>query len=87
MAFVLERGYGFRCGDGTGVFDWVHIEDLADLYVLCVLDIIQTRGEHIPTGKKGIIFPAVGRALAADVTKKCLDIAFATGILPKEGTP
>ncbi|KAH0421092.1 NAD dependent epimerase/dehydratase [Colletotrichum camelliae] len=87
MAFVLERGYGFRCGDGTGVFDWVQIEDLADLYVLCVLDIIQTRGDHIPTGKKGIIFPAVGRALATDVTKKCLDMAFATGILPKEGTP
>ncbi|CAI0648521.1 unnamed protein product [Colletotrichum noveboracense] len=87
MAFVLEQGYAFSCGDGTGVFDWVHIADLADLYVLCVLNIIQTGGEHIPTGKRGIIFPAVGRALATDVARKCLDLAFAKGNLPKEGTP
>ncbi|KAF3800035.1 hypothetical protein GCG54_00015618 [Colletotrichum gloeosporioides] len=87
MAFVLEQGYAFSCGNGTGVFDWVHIADLADLYVLCVLNIIQTGGENIPTGRRGIIFPAVGRALATDVAKKCLDLAFANGNLPKEGTP
>ncbi|KAL0940550.1 NAD dependent epimerase/dehydratase family protein [Colletotrichum truncatum] len=87
MAFVLDRGYGITVGDATGVIDWVHVADLADLYVLCLLDIVRRGGENIPTGKKGIIFPTVGRTLTVDIPKRCLDIAFATGNLPKEGGP
>ncbi|KAF6793721.1 nad dependent epimerase dehydratase family protein [Colletotrichum sojae] len=87
MSFVLERGYGFTCGDGTGVIDWVHVADLADLYVLCALDVLQSRGVNIPTGRKGIVFPTAGRTLTIDIAHKCLDVAFATGNLPREDTP
>lgn len=87
MSFVLERGYGLSCGDGTGVIDWVHVADLADLYVLCVLDILQRGGANIPTGRKGIVFPTAGRTLTIDIAHKCLDVAFATGNLPREDTP
>ncbi|GJC87645.1 hypothetical protein ColLi_10483 [Colletotrichum liriopes] len=87
MGYVLEKGYGLTIGDGTGCIDYVHVADLADLYVLCVLDIIERGGVNVPTGRRGIIFPTVGRTLTIDIPQKCLDIAFATGSLPKDGGP
>ncbi|EPS44227.1 hypothetical protein H072_1791 [Dactylellina haptotyla CBS 200.50] len=76
MSYVLQKGYGFILGDGSGVIDYVHIADLADLYVLCVAEVVVTKGatQNIPCGKKGI----------------CLDAAFAASVLPKdlkEGSP
>ncbi|GKT57552.1 NAD dependent epimerase/dehydratase family protein [Colletotrichum tofieldiae] len=87
MGYVLEKGYGLTIGDGTGCIDYVHVADLADLYVLCVLDIVERGGVNVPTGRRGIIFPTVGRTLTIDIPQKCLDIAFATGSLPKYGGP
>lgn len=44
--------------DETASFDWVHVEDLAGVYVLLVRAILE-REDHgvgyIPTGKNGII--------------------------------
>ncbi|KAG7047734.1 NAD dependent epimerase/dehydratase [Colletotrichum scovillei] len=85
--YVLENGCGLTLGDKTGCIDYVHVSDLADLYVLCVLDIIERGGANVPKGKKGIMFPTVGRTLTIDIPRKCLDIAFATGNLPKKGGP
>ncbi|KAF9878448.1 nad dependent epimerase dehydratase family protein [Colletotrichum karsti] len=87
MGFVLGRGYGFTVGDGSGVMDRVHVADLADLYVLCVLDVLQRDGANVPTGRAGIVFPTAGRTLTADIARKCLDVAFATRNLPKPGGP
>ncbi|KAK1688412.1 NAD dependent epimerase/dehydratase [Colletotrichum godetiae] len=87
MGYVLRNGYGLTLGDETGCIDYVHVSDLADLYVLCVLDIVERAGVNVPRGKKGIMFPTVGRTLTIDIPRKCLDIAFATGNLPKEGGP
>ncbi|KAK1452992.1 NAD dependent epimerase/dehydratase [Colletotrichum cuscutae] len=85
--YVLKNGCGLTLGDETGCIDYVHVSDLADLYVLCVLDIIERGGVNVPKGKKGIMFPAVGRTLTTDIPRKCLDIAFATGNLPKKDGP
>ncbi|WYZ37643.1 hypothetical protein EsH8_II_001149 [Colletotrichum jinshuiense] len=85
--FVLQNGYGFTVGDATGCIDYVHIRDLADLYVLCVVDIVERGGANVPTGRKGILFPEAGRTLTIGIPRNCLDIAFATGNLPKEGGP
>lgn len=70
--------------------DWVHVEDLADLWVLVVRTILERpdRGVgYIPSGAKGIIFPSVGRVLCSEIMQRCLDAAFDAGVLPREGTP
>lgn len=46
-------------GEGKGIWDYVHIADLANLYDLLVRKIIS--GEQIPSGEQGILFSATGR--------------------------
>ncbi|KAF6828338.1 NAD-dependent epimerase dehydratase, partial [Colletotrichum musicola] len=62
MSFILKHGYGFKFNETAGI-DWVHIEDLADLWVLIVRRILERpdRGVgYIPSGTSGIVFPSVG---------------------------
>ncbi|KAK8164773.1 NAD dependent epimerase/dehydratase [Phyllosticta citrichinensis] len=87
MASVLQQGYGVTAGDGAGDIDYVHIADLAGLYVLCMLNIVEHGGSSLGTGRHGIIFPTAGRTLTRDIAQRCLDVAFAAGHLPKEGGP
>ncbi|KAJ0160152.1 hypothetical protein CTA2_8468 [Colletotrichum tanaceti] len=95
MDYVLRNGHGLTVGDGTGCVDYVHVADLADLYVLCVLDVLERGGANLlllppPTGsgrRGGILFPTAGRTLTMEIPRKCLDVAFATGNLPREGGP
>lgn len=82
MGYVLSKGYGFAAGDGTGVIDWVHISDVAALYVLIVRKIAEDGGKDVPRGKKGILFPTVGRTLMKDIAQGCVDVAFESGALP-----
>ena len=87
--YVVQRGYGFKLLE-TSNFDWVHVEDLADAYVLLTRLILEREDRgvgHIPTGKNGIIFPAVGRVLHTEMVQRCLDVAFDAGVLPREDTP
>ncbi|KAF2788345.1 NAD(P)-binding protein [Melanomma pulvis-pyrius CBS 109.77] len=89
LRYIIHHGYGFKLND-TANFDWVHVVDLADLYVLLVRTILERpdRGvEFIPSGKKGIMFPAVGRALMTEINQRVLDAVFDAGVLPREGTP
>jgi nucleoside-diphosphate-sugar epimerase len=46
-------------GDGAGVWDYVHIQDLVQLYEHVLLDWAEGR-KAIPVGEKGIIFSATG---------------------------
>jgi hypothetical protein len=89
LSYVLTKGYGFSLGDG--IIDYVHVADLADLYVICVLDILKTGGTNIPRGKQGIIFPTFqgGRIAMREIAQGCADTAFAAGVLPRkeEGAP
>ncbi len=89
MRYVVTHGHGYKLNE-TSNFDWVHVEDLADVYLLLVRTIL-TRDDrgvgYIPSGKKGIIFPAVGRALQTEINQRCLDAAFDAGVLPREDTP
>ena len=64
--------------------------DLADYYVLLIREILERsdRGvAYIPSGQEGILFPTAGRALLTDINQKALDVAFDTGLLPREDTP
>lgn len=89
MRYVVAHGYGFTLHDGAN-FDWVHAEDLAAAYVV-LAKLILTREDRgvgvIPSGKKGILFPAVGRVLQREIFERCLDAAFDAGVLPREDTP
>lgn len=89
MRYVVQHGHGFKLND-TANFDWVHVEDLADVYVLLVRTILEREDRgvgYIPSGKRGVIFPAVGRVLQTEIMQRCLDAAFGAGLLPREDTP
>ncbi|KAF2180222.1 hypothetical protein K469DRAFT_730230 [Zopfia rhizophila CBS 207.26] len=87
MQYVLTKGYGFALGDSTGVIDHVHVSDLVELYVLCLLNILEHGGKEVPMGERGILFPALGRVRMKDTAQGCLDVAFAAGVLPKADCP
>jgi nucleoside-diphosphate-sugar epimerase len=89
MMYVVQHGYGWKLNE-TANFDWVHVLDLADIYVLLVRTILEREDRgvgYFPSGKSGIMFAAVGRTLIKDINQRCLDAAFADGTLPREDTP
>ncbi len=89
MRYTVAHGYGFNLHDGAN-FDWVHVEDLAAAYIVLVKQILEREDKGtgvIPSGKKGILFPAVGRVLQREIFERCLDAAFEEGVLPREDTP
>ncbi|KAF2684221.1 NAD(P)-binding protein [Lentithecium fluviatile CBS 122367] len=89
MMYVIQHGYGWKLNE-TANFDWVHVLDLADIYVLLVRTILEREDRgvgYIPSGKRGVFFAAVGRTLIKEINQGCLDTAFADGVLPREGTP
>ncbi|ROW15886.1 hypothetical protein VPNG_02558 [Cytospora leucostoma] len=87
VQYVLEHGYGFMVGDGTGRLGVVHIEDLAQLYVLIVQRILDDGVKGVPSGKHGIVFPCVGLVQFADLAKGCVEAALRKGVLPKSDGP
>ena len=74
---VLDHGHAVVVGDGKGIWDHVHVEDLAELYKLAVLKILQGDSGDLPVGKKGIIFSGNGRhtwmEVAQAVANACCD--------------
>ena len=66
---ILNHGRSVVVGEGKGVWDYVHVEDLADLYALAVQDIVEKGGKNLPSGKKGIMYSANGRFSWMDVAK------------------
>jgi len=65
MMYVVQHGYGWKLNE-TANFDWVHVMDLAHIYVLLVQTILEREDRgvgYLPTGRNGILFAAVGRAL------------------------
>ncbi|KAF5024588.1 hypothetical protein F66182_3351 [Fusarium sp. NRRL 66182] len=89
MRYVISHGHGFKLNE-TANWDWVHVEDLAEVFVLLTRTILEREDRavgYIPSGTNGIIFPAVGRALQTEIMQRCLDVAFDDGILPRQNTP
>ncbi|CAA9966188.1 NAD dependent epimerase-dehydratase family protein [Pyrenophora teres f. maculata] len=89
MMYVVQHGYGWNLND-TANFDWVHVSDLAKIYVLLVRTILEREDRgvgYLPSGRNGVMFAAVGRTLVRDINQRCLDVAFEDGVLPREDTP
>jgi nucleoside-diphosphate-sugar epimerase len=59
MKIALDEGQPVVIEDGAGVWDYVHIADLAILYEILLDKAIS--GEDIPSGKRGIYFSGTGR--------------------------
>lgn len=81
MKAMLQIGHAVVVGDGTGVWDHVHIEDLAGLYRLVVLDILERKGKTLPTGKKGIMFSANGRHSWLEYSQLVADACYERGLI------
>ena len=58
---MLKHKRAVVVGEGKGEMDHVHVEDLAELYKIVVVEIMENGGRGLPAGKKGIIFGANGR--------------------------
>ncbi len=56
---AIKEGQAEVIGEGKGVWDFVHVEDLADLYVILLKRVLA--GEEIPSGEKGLLFSSSGR--------------------------
>ncbi|RYP59085.1 hypothetical protein DL769_008684 [Monosporascus sp. CRB-8-3] len=83
--YVLARGHGFALGEGTGIISYVHVSELAALYVLCVRRVVEDGGRELPRGRAGIVFPTNGRTTMRDIARRCVDTAFEAGVLPRNG--
>ncbi|KAI0593531.1 hypothetical protein F4775DRAFT_577468 [Biscogniauxia sp. FL1348] len=89
MRYVLQHGYGFKLNE-TSNFDWVHVEDIAEIYVLLLRTILERddRGVgYIPSGEHGMMSSGVQNVLLSDIMKLCLDTLFDAGLLPRADTP
>ncbi|ESZ99030.1 NAD dependent epimerase/dehydratase family protein [Sclerotinia borealis F-4128] len=56
---ALKHGQAAYIGDGKGIWDYVHVSDVANLFEIVISKIL--RGEEVPTGTRGIIFSSAGR--------------------------
>lgn len=71
----LKEGYVSVISDGEAVWDFVHIDDVVDLYLIILQRVLN--GEEVPTGKSGIIFTGSGRFHWKDLSEGVADALFA----------
>ena len=76
---ALDHGRATVVGTGKGEWGYVHVEDLAELYKIAVVDIIEKGGKALPTGKKGIIFSDNGRYTWMEVAQAVADVLYEEG--------
>ncbi|KAK5166914.1 uncharacterized protein LTR77_007643 [Saxophila tyrrhenica] len=76
---TLASGQGVVVGEGKGIWDNVHVEDLAGLYELVLLNQIQANGSDLPTGKKAIIFSGNGRHTWGELAAGVAQAAYQAG--------
>ena len=76
---TLDNGHAVVVDGGKGVWDHVHVEDLAELYKLIVVDVLEKEGKNLPTGKKGILFSGNGRHTWAELAQLAADACYEKG--------
>ena len=80
---TVAEGHGIVVGEGKGEWDNVHVEDLAALYELVLLDMLEKKGADLPFGKKGIIFSGNGRHIWSEMAEGVAKAAYEAGKIPK----
>ncbi|KAK2024946.1 NAD dependent epimerase/dehydratase family protein-like protein [Colletotrichum zoysiae] len=76
---ILDQGRGVVLGEGRGVWDHVHVEDLAELYEIVTKNILEQDGKDLPPGSKGIIFSGNGRHSWLEVAQMITDACYGEG--------
>ena len=76
---VLDHGRGVVVKPGEGEWDHVHVEDLAELYEIAVVDVVENGGKGLPSGKKSIIFSANGRHSWMEVAQRVAEACYEEG--------
>ncbi|XEV03564.1 hypothetical protein FSHL1_008851 [Fusarium sambucinum] len=71
---ALHRGEAIYAGDGLGVWDHTHVEDIANLYALIVAKVLD--GEKIHSGKDGFYFTNHGTQSWLDVAKGIAKVGY-----------
>lgn len=78
---ALQQGRGVVVGEGKGELDHVHVLDLASLYEMVVLEILENGGERLPQGKKGIVFAGNGRHTWGEVAGRVAEACVVEGAI------
>ncbi|EKG13258.1 NAD dependent epimerase/dehydratase family protein [Macrophomina phaseolina MS6] len=76
---TLERGRAVVMREGKGTNGYVHVEDLAALYEIVVVEVLERSGEALPTGKRGIIFCGSGQFTWSEVAERVADACLEAG--------
>jgi nucleoside-diphosphate-sugar epimerase len=79
---ALKSGEAEVIGEGKGIWDYVHIEDLADLYSLVLNKIL--KGEELPTGEMTIMFSATGRYSWLELLQRVATALMSLKAIPTE---
>ncbi|CEI61260.1 hypothetical protein FVEN_g6016 [Fusarium venenatum] len=79
---ALQRGEAIYAGDGLGVWDHTHVEDIANLYTLIVAKVLD--GEKIYSGKDGFYFANHGTQSWLDIAKGIAKVGYQRGKLAAE---
>ncbi|KAI0460002.1 NAD dependent epimerase/dehydratase family protein-like protein [Xylaria acuta] len=82
VAGALDHGRAVVIDDGEGVWDHVHVQDLAALYEILALRILDGKGADLPRGRRGIIFASEGRHSWGDVARGVARACHEAGVLP-----
>ncbi|KAI3321972.1 NAD dependent epimerase/dehydratase family protein [Xylariaceae sp. AK1471] len=82
VSVALDRGRAVMIGDGEGMWDHVHVEDLAALYEILALRVLDEKGRDLPWGKRGIIFASNGRHSWGGIARGVARACHAAGVLP-----
>ncbi|KFX88056.1 hypothetical protein V490_07867 [Pseudogymnoascus sp. VKM F-3557] len=76
---AIKKGQAVVLGDGVGVWDTVHIADLAPLYKLLLAKVLA--GEKIPSGKEEIYFLETGDYSGKQLAQGLADELYKQGLI------
>lgn len=78
---ALRHRRGVVVGEGKGQLDHVHVQDLASLYEIVVVEILENDGKRLPQGKKGIVFSGNGRHTWMEVAQRVAEACVVEGAI------
>ncbi|KAL2068512.1 hypothetical protein VTL71DRAFT_14849 [Oculimacula yallundae] len=79
MRHAIAAGRVETIGNGDGVWGFVHVSDLADLYLILLKKVLA--GEDVPVGEKGIMFSSTGSFHWKDLASSIADALVEVGAL------
>jgi nucleoside-diphosphate-sugar epimerase len=76
---AIAEGQSIVIGEGAGVWDYIHISDVALLYETLIDKLLN--GTDLPSGKKGIYFCGTGRFSWAELSSRIAKAGVEAGAL------